>query len=348
MSKDIYVVAEQMDSIIPKVTYELLSEAKRLATITGESVFAILLGPKGIADDLLELYRSGADGVIYVEDELLKEYTTEPYAKVISEIILNKKPNIVLFGATSIGRDLAPRVAARIHTGLTADCTKLEIQDWSPDDDTAPQKLLFMTRPAFGGNIMATILCKEKRPQMATVRPGVMKRQDASKGCIIASEGSKEEYKVELTPKDMNVKIHEVVKSKIQRKDITEAKALISGGRGIGSPEAFGMLQELADLLDADISSSRANVDAGWIDRNHQVGQTGRTVRPNLYMACGISGAIQHVAGMEDSDFVIAINKNETAAIFDVSDLGIVGDLKVIIPKLIDEVRKYKEANRCQ
>jgi electron transfer flavoprotein alpha subunit len=347
MSKDIYVVAEQRDAVIQKVSFELISEAKRLSMVTGEKVYAILAGAKGVAEDLGDFYRAGADGVIYVEDELLKEYTTEPYTKVVSEILLAKDPNIVLFGATSIGRDLAPRVAARIHTGLTADCTKLEILDWSPNQETEPEKLLYMTRPAFGGNIMATILCKEKRPQMATVRPGVMKREDIIAECGATPEGTKEEFKSTLKKEDMNVVIREVVKCKVQKTDIIEAKALISGGRGIGSPEAFSMLKELAELLEADISSSRANVDAGWIDRDRQVGQTGKTVRPSLYMACGISGAIQHVAGMEDSDYVIAINKNETAAIFDVADLGIVGDLKIIIPKLIEGLKRYKELNRC-
>jgi electron transfer flavoprotein alpha subunit len=263
----------------------------------------------------------------------LKEYVTEPYAKALTAVIKERDPEIVLYGATSIGRDLAPRVASRIHTGLTADCTKLDIDPES--------KLLLMTRPAFGGNIMATILCRTYRPQMATVRPGVMKRleRDASrKGEIV-------ECKVPFDPSDMNVVIREVVKEEHKKTDITEAKILVSGGRGIGSPDYFNTLRELAGVLGGEVSSSRANVDAGWIEKDRQVGQTGKTVRPSLYLACGISGAIQHVAGMEGSDCVIAINKNDTAAIFDVADLGVVGDVKVIVPKLIEAVKKYKATN---
>jgi len=224
---------------------------------------------------------------------------------------------------------------------LTADCTKLDIDVFKATEEDPGQKLLFMTRPAFGGNIMATILCKNYRPQMATVRPGVMKRIPKVEG----KKGEVKEIKVDFTPADMNVVIREVVKEKHKKVDITEAKYLVSGGRGIGSPEAFGMLRDLADVLGGEISSSRANVDAGWIERDRQVGQTGKTVRPDLYMACGISGAIQHVAGMESSEYIIAINKNDTAAIFDVADLGIVGDVKVIIPKLTEALKKYKTAN---
>jgi electron transfer flavoprotein alpha subunit len=198
-----------------------------------------------------------------------------------------------------------------------------------------------MTRPAFGGNIMATILCKKYRPQMATVRPGVMKRLDKD----TSRKGEIKEVKVDFVPADMNVKIREVVKETHKKSDITEAKVLVSGGRGIGSPDFFGTLKELAEVLGGDISSSRANVDAGWAAKDRQVGQTGKTVRPDLYLACGISGAIQHVAGMEGSECVIAINKNDTAPIFDVADVGIVGDVKVIIPKLTDALKKYKAAN---
>ena len=229
-----------------------------------------------------------------------------------------------------IGRDLAPRVSARVHTGLTADCTKLEI-----DPET---KLLLMTRPAFGGNIMATIVCKEFRPQMATVRPGVMQALPTD----TSRTGEVEVFQVDFTDADMNIKIREVIKEKHAKVDITEAKVLVSGGRGIGSPEYFDVLKELADELDGLVTSSRANVDAGWIGRERQVGQTGKTVRPDLYMACGISGAIQHLAGMEDSEFIVAINKDAQAPIFDVADLGVVGDLHKIMPILIDKVRALK------
>lgn len=356
MSKDIYVVAEQRDGNIAKVTMELLGEATKLAGELGEKVYAVLMGDQ-IKDRAQSLIEGGADGVVVVEDPMLAEYVTEPYAKALTAVIKNYDPNIVLFGATSIGRDLAPRVAARVHTGLTADCTRLDVNmdnyfeflhaTSNADTDAIAKRLgmddmnLKMTRPAFGGNVMATIRCADHRPQMATVRPGVMKKLDPQVG----KEGTVEEFKVEFEAADMNVTIKEVVKETKKAVDITEAKVLVSGGRGIGSPEFYDELQKVADLLGGEISSSRANVDAGWIARDRQVGQTGKTVRPDLYMACGISGAIQHIAGMENSECVIAINKNDTAAIFEVSDLGIVGDVKVIIPKLIEALAKYKEIN---
>lgn len=329
MSKDIFVVIEQIDGVIQKVGIELLGEARKLADDLGEKVVAVLLGDK-IADKCDVLIKHGADKVIYVDNPYLATYTTEPYTKSVFEIVKAKEPNIVLYGASSIGRDLAPRLAARIHTGLTADCTGLAI-----DEET---KLLLMTRPAFGGNIMATIVCKEFRPQMATVRPGVMKAlpsDDSRKGEI-------EEFKVDLSDADMQVKILEVVKEKHGKVDITEAKILVSGGRGIGKAENFELLQNLADELDATVSSSRANVDAGWIGKERQVGQTGKTVRPQLYMACGISGAIQHLAGMEESEFIIAINNNPVAPIFDVADLGIVGDVTKVVPILTEKLQAYK------
>lgn len=356
MSKHIYVVAEQRDGNIAKVTMELLGEATKLAGELGEKVYAVLMGDQ-IKDKSQDLIEHGADGVIVVEDPMLAEYVTEPYAKALTAVIKNYDPNIVLFGATSIGRDLAPRVAARVHTGLTADCTRLDVDmneyfeflhaTSNADTDAIEKRLgmddktLKMTRPAFGGNVMATIRCADHRPQMATVRPGVMKKLDVQAG----KEGTVEEFKVEFEAADMNVTIKEVVRETKKAVDITEAKVLVSGGRGIGSPEFFDELQKVADLLGGEISSSRANVDAGWIARDRQVGQTGKTVRPDLYLACGISGAIQHIAGMESSECVIAINKNDTAAIFEVADLGIVGDVKVIIPKLIDALAKYQEEN---
>lgn len=355
MSKDLYVIAEQRDGEIAKVTLELLGEATILAADLGEKVYAVLLGDQ-IKDKAQSLIEAGADGVIVIEDPMLKEYVTEPYAKALTAMIKKYDPNIVLFGATSIGRDIAPRVAARVHTGLTADCTHLDIDmnkyfeflkaTSTADTDSIEKKLgmddvtLKMTRPAFGGNVMATIRCADYRPQMATVRPGVMKKIAPQTG----KQGTVEEFKVEFTDADMNVTIKEVIKQTHKAVDITDAKVLVSGGRGIGSPDFYKELQKVADLLGGEISSSRANVDAGWIEKSRQVGQTGKTVRPELYMACGISGAIQHIAGMENSECVIAINKNDTAAIFDVSDLGIVGDVKVIIPKLIDALTKYKAA----
>jgi len=352
MSKDIYVVAEQRDGIIAKVSLELIGEARRLAAELGQNVYAILLGDK-IKDKAQGLIADGADGVVYVEDPMLAEYVTEPYSKALTQVLKECQPEIVLFGATSIGRDLAPRVAARIRTGLTADCTRLDIDFASYTEyaktsttldpatiDPKPEweKLLKQTRPAFGGNVMATILCKKTKPQMATVRPGVMQRAERD----TSRKGEIKEIKVAFDPSDMNVVIKEVVKEKHKKSDVTEAKYLVSGGRGIGSPEFFDKIRECAEVLGGDWSSSRANVDAGWAPKDRQVGQTGKTVRPELYMACGISGAIQHQAGMDQSECIIAINKNDTAAIFEISDLGIVGDVRVILPKLTEALVKYK------
>ena len=309
-----------------KVSYELIGKARELANDLGQDVVAVLMG-SGVEAVAGDLAKAGADKVIVVDDPMLAEYVTEPYAKATTAVIKANDPEIVLFGASSIGRDLAPRVSARIHTGLTADCTKLEI-----DPET---KLLNMTRPAFGGNIMATILCADHRPQMATVRPGVMQ---ALESCD--KVGEVEKFAVEFTPADMNVEICEVVKTDKKSVDITEAKILVSGGRGLGSAEGFAQLKDLADVLGGEIAASRAAVDSGWIEKDRQVGQTGKTVRPDLYVACGISGAIQHAAGMEESEFIVAINKEESAPIFGICDLGIVGDLNKIVPKLTEALKK--------
>ena len=330
MSKDVYVIAEQRDGKIQKVGVELIGEATKLAADLGEQVVAVLLG-SNVTDRAQELISYGADKVIVVDDPMLEKYATEPYAKAITAVIKEFEPEIVLYGATSIGRDLAPRVSARVHTGLTADCTKLAINEET--------KLLHMTRPAFGGNIMATIVCTNHRPQMATVRPGVMAAlaKDATR------KGELVNFKVDFVPADMNVEIIEEVKETKKTVDITDAKILVSGGRGIGSAEFVNTLQEAADVLGGVVTGSRPVIEAGWLSKERQVGQTGKTVRPNLYLACGISGAIQHVAGMESSEVVISINKDDNAAIFSVSDLGVVGDVKVILPKLIEALKKVKE-----
>ena len=328
MSKNVFVIAEQRDGKIMKVSYELIGKARELANDLGQDVVAVLMG-SGVEAVAGDLAKAGADKVIVVDDPMLAEYVTEPYAKATTAVIKANDPEIVLFGASSIGRDLAPRVSARIHTGLTADCTKLEI-----DPET---KLLNMTRPAFGGNIMATILCADHRPQMATVRPGVMQ---ALESCD--KVGEVEKFAVEFTPADMNVEICEVVKTDKKSVDITEAKILVSGGRGLGSAEGFAQLKDLADVLGGEIAASRAAVDSGWIEKDRQVGQTGKTVRPDLYVACGISGAIQHAAGMEESEFIVAINKEESAPIFGICDLGIVGDLNKVVPALTEQLKAAK------
>ena len=324
--KGVFVFVQQMDQIINGVSYELIGKAKELAADLSTDVTAVLLGHdvKALTKDLA-IY--GADRIIVVDDPTLKEYTTEPYTHAMHEVIKQYKPEVVLYGATAVGRDLAPRVSARVKTGLTADCTSLEV-----DADT---KNLRMTRPAFGGNIMATIMCPDHRPQMATVRPGVMQR--ISK--IADAVANVEEFVVNFTPNNKFVTVEEIIKKVSNKVDIMDAKILVSGGRGVGSPENFKVLQDLADVIGAEVSSSRAAVDAGWTEKEQQVGQTGKTVRPHVYFAIGISGAIQHLAGMEEADIIIAINKDEYAPIFDVADYGIVGDYAKVVPALAEKLK---------
>ena len=324
--KGVFVFAQQEDNKLTGVSMELVSKAKELAEALDTEVTAVVLGYE-IGDMANKLGRYGADNVVLADAPELKVYMTEPYAHVLTSIIQEKKPEIVLYGATAIGRDLAPRVSARVHTGLTADCTGLEV-----DPET---KNLRMTRPAFGGNIMATIICPDYRPQMATVRPGVMQRISP-----IESHAKVENYKVELPKESINVEIMDIVKKVSDKMDIQDAKILVSGGRGMGCPENFKLLEDLAEAFGGTVSSSRACVDAGWVPKDRQVGQTGKTVRPDLYIACGISGAIQHLAGMEDSDVIIAINKDETAPIFEVADFGVVGDVMKILPAFTEQVKK--------
>ncbi|SHJ98742.1 electron transfer flavoprotein alpha subunit apoprotein [Anaerobranca californiensis DSM 14826] len=324
--KGVWVYVEQRDGVLEKVSLELICKGREIADKLETEVTAVLLGDnvQGLAEELIYY---GADVVKVYEHKLLKKYTTEPYTKVLSAAIKEGKPEIMLIGATTIGRDLAPRVAARVHTGLTADCTSLDI-----DPET---KNLLMTRPAFGGNIMATIICPDHRPQMSSVRPGVMplKEMDKTRAGKIHVETP------QLSEADINVEIVEEVKEKKAKIKIEDANVLVSGGRGLGKKEGFEVLGQLADRLGGMVSASRAAVDAGWMDKNHQVGQTGKTVRPHLYIACGISGAIQHVAGMEESEFIIAINSNPEAPIFEVADLGIVGDVNKILPALLEELK---------
>ena len=323
--KGVYVFAQQVDNVINNIAFELVGKGKDLAEALGTEVTAVLVGSnvKGLADQLAEY---GADKVIVVDDPELKEYRTEPYAH-------------------AIGRDLGPRVSARIHTGLTADCTQLEIGDFPlapvPGKEQKHNQLL-MTRPAFGGNTIATIACPDFRPQMATVRPGVMQKRERKPGV----KANVEEFNPGFTPDHKYVEIMEVVKAVSNTVDIMDAKILVSGGRGMGSPENFKMLEDLAEVLDGQVSCSRAVVDAGWKPKDLQVGQTGKTVRPNVYFAVGISGAIQHLAGMEESDIIVAINKDESAPIFDVADYGVVGDLNKIVPALTEKLRAELAKNQ--
>ena len=335
--KGVFVFAQQVDNVLSGIALELVGKGKDLAKDLGTEVTAVLVG-SGVKDLADELAAYGADKVILVDDPELKEYRTEPYAHALSSVIEKYKPEIFLVGATAIGRDLGPRVSARIHTGLTADCTQLEIGDFPINPIPGKEQLhnqLLMTRPAFGGNTIATIACPEFRPQMATVRPGVMQKAPKVEG----AKAVVEEFNPGFTPNDKYVEILEVVKSVVDTVDIMDAKILVSGGRGVGSPENFKILEDLAEVLGATVSCSRAVVDAGWKAKDLQVGQTGKTVRPNVYFAIGISGAIQHLAGMEESDLIIAINKDETAPIFDVADYGIVGDLNKIVPALTEKLK---------
>lgn len=340
--KGVYVFAQQVDNEVSSIALELIGKGKDLAKDLDTTVTAVLIGHNvmGLTDVLGEY---GADKVIVVDDPELKEYRTEPYTHALTCVINEFKPDICLIGATAIGRDLGPRVCARVHTGLTADCTQLDIGDFPinplPGQEQKKNQLL-MTRPAFGGNTIATIACPDTRPQMATVRPGVMQKIDP----IVGAKANVVEYNPGFTPNDRYVEIKEIVKAVSDTVDIMDAKVLVSGGRGVGSPENFKILEDLAEVLGGSVSCSRAVVDSGWKARELQVGQTGKTVRPQIYFAIGISGAIQHVAGMEESEIIIAINKDETAPIFDVADFGIVGDLNQILPLLTAKIKADKEA----
>lgn len=324
--KNVYVFVEQREGVIQNVGLELLGKARELADALNEKVYAMLLG-HDLTTQAQECIAYGADTVLRVDAPELATYVTEPYAQAIYQIIRDNKPSIVLIGATTIGRDLGPRLSARVETGLTADCTGLEISE---------ERDLLMTRPAFGGNLMATIICKEHRPQMSTVRPGVMRmgqRDESRKGTI-------EDVKINFDKSKFRVRVLETVKQTKNLVDITEAHVLISGGRGVGNAEGFDMLRTMANTIGAEVSASRAMVDAGVLGHERQVGQTGKTVRPDLYFAMGISGAIQHLAGMEESEYIIAINKDKFAPIFNVADLGIVGDVRKIVPLLTEKLKR--------
>ena len=350
MSKGIFVVVEQRNGKVQKVALELIGEATRIKEDLNEEVVAVLLGSE-IEGQVEKLYHYGADKVILIDSPYLKEYVTEPYTKALTAVCKAYDPEIMFFGASSIGRDVAPRLASRIKTGLVADCTGLRMA--KTEEEIKKEEMmgcsdgsrgLLMTRPAFGGNIMATLMCPRTKPQMATIRPGVMRRIEKD----TTRTGELIKMDIAFTDADMNVEILEVVKADKKSVDITEAKVLVSGGRGIGGAQGFDILRACAKELGGEISSSRAGVDSGWIESSRQVGQTGKTVRPELYLACGISGAIQHVAGMENSELVISINKDDSAPIFGVSDLSVVGDLKVIVPKLTDALKKYNEEKEAQ
>lgn len=317
MSKDIFVFCEQRDGVIQPVALELLGVARELAEKTGEKVCGVLLG-SGVADRAAELIAYGADEVYLVDDVHLQHYLTEPYAQAVYQIAVEQVPNVFLFGATSIGRDLAPRLSARLRTGLTADCTKLENDE---------EGNLFMTRPAFGGNLMATIICPNSRPQMSTVRPGVMQKRQPDAG----RSGEVITVQIPWREDKFAVELVEEVKENQNVEKIEDAKILVSCGRGLkDTAPAF----DLAEKLGGTVSASRALVDTGVLEHARQVGQTGKTVRPQAYLAFGISGAIQHLAGMEESEFIVAINTEKSAPIFKVANLGIVADAAATMREL--------------
>ena len=320
--KGFLIIGEQKFGVISPVTYELLGEAEKMAAVKGEKVEVLIAGYK-MDSEIENLAKYGADKIIYLEHELLENYTTDAYTKVVYEYVMKRKPESVLIGATSIGRDLAPRLAARIGTGLTADCTVLAV-------DESDGKIL-QTRPAFGGNMMATIICPDNRPQMATVRPGVMEK-------AVISDKNTEIVKVnpELEEKDINARITNIVKEVKKMVSLDSAEVIVAGGRGVDGNEGFALLKELAVMLNGQVAASRAAVDNGWIGQEYQIGQTGMTVRPKLYIACGISGAIQHLAGMQDSGCIVSINKDPRAPINEIADYTLIGDLFEIVPALID------------
>ena len=344
--KDVWIFTEQREGKFMNVALEILGEGYKLSREIGPDckVCALLVGSE-VEVLVDELYAYGADKVYVIDNPLLKNFTTDGYTKVMAEAIKMYKPEIVLFGATHIGRDLAPRIAARLDTGLTADCTRLDIStanyinyletnttaDTSNLDKNSDDKNLKQTRPAFGGNLMATIVCTKKRPQMSTVRPGVMDKREKN----ISLTGEKIIVPSKLEATDIRTNIMEIVKATKELVSLTDAEIVVSGGRGLGDKAGFELITKLAEKVGGVVGASRASVDSGWIDHSHQVGQTGTTVKPKIYFACGISGAIQHLAGMQTSNIIIAINKDEEAPMMQIADYAICGDLFKIIPEII-------------
>lgn len=328
--KNVWIIAEQRDGKIAPVTIELIGEGRKLADILDRELMVAVCG-YGMKEETEKLLHYGVDKVYYLESPLLKDFSTDGYVKAFADLIRERKPEIVLVGATSLGRDIGPRLAARLGTGLTADCTKLEI-------DETDHKLL-MTRPAFGGNLMATIVCPKNRPQMSTVRPGVMEKARFHE----EKTGEVEVIAPALTEEDIRTSLEQVIVDDHKKFNLVDARIVVSGGRGLKTAEGFGLVQELADTIGGVVGASRACVEAGWIDASHQVGQTGTTVRPDLYIACGISGAIQHLAGMSESKYIVAINKDPKAPIFEVCDYGIVGDLHQVIPAMIEQIKEKQD-----
>ena len=333
-SKGVMIFCEMSQGILHKVSYELLGKAQELAAQLMEPVYAAIIG-SNLNEAAEEIVNRGSDKVFIYDHPDLLNFRDDPYSDLLARCCVEETPSIVLIGATSIGRSMGPRVAAKLKTGLTADCTSLEVSE---------DRMLLMTRPAFGGNIMATIISPDHRPQMSTVRPGVMTKMDRD----VNRQGEIVQFQVEIEKNAQCVEILSFEKETEEKQDIQEATVLVSGGRGVGSKENFSLLYDLADEMNGLVSASRAAVDSGWMDHDRQVGQTGKTVRPNVYFACGISGAIQHVAGMEEAELIIAINKDKYAKIFDVADLGIIVEVQKVLPLVIDEIKKINATKKIQ
>jgi len=330
--KGIWVFAEQREGELQNVGLELLTEAQKLAEDLKCEVAAVLCGDESIEKKVPELFEYGADKVYLVTHKELKDYRTATYTRALSDLLNKYKPEIILVGASTLGRDLAARMAIRTNCGLTADCTALSID---PD-----KKILRQTRPAFGGNIMATIISPNHRPQMATVRPKVFKKSKAKN----PKSGQENiiRFSPVINPEDLIVKVISIIKDESVKVNLHDAEIIVSGGRGIGDPKNFAMIEELAGVLGGAVGASRATVDAGWISAHHQVGQTGKTVAPKLYIACGIAGKIQHLVGMQGSDTIIAINKDADAPIFKVATYGIVGDCLEVVPLLTKKIKELR------
>jgi electron transfer flavoprotein alpha subunit len=327
--RGVWVFVEQLEGQPVRVSLELLGKGRELADKLNVELTAFLIGESG-GDLAKELIFYGADKVIVANDPLLKNYQTGLYTDIISEQVMKEKPEVLIVGASHIGRDLAPRLSFRLNAGCTADCTDLDIDE--------ENRLFVSTRPAFGGNVMATIICPEHRPQMSTVRPGVMalpEKDESRRGQIVPLD-------LQLNQEDVEVEILESVKGKSEGVNIQEAETIIAIGMGAGDTETFGMIEELAELLEGEVGATRLAVEAGWISHDFQIGQTGKTVRPNLYIACGISGTVQHTAGMSGSKIIIAINNDPNAEIFKIADYGIVGDVRKVVPAIIAELKSLK------
>lgn len=324
--RGVWVFVEQTEGAPARVSLELLGKGRELAEKLGVVLTAFLLG-ESVEDTAKELIFFGADEVIVADHPLLKDYRTELYTDIISEQVRARKPEVLIVGASPIGRDLAPRLSFRLNAGCTADCTGLDIDE--------ENRLFVSTRPAFGGNVMATIICPEHRPQMSTVRPGVMalpEKDDKREGQII-------DLDLQLDEDACKVKLLESVKGASEGVNIQDAERIVAVGMGAGDKETFDMIKELAELLDGEVGATRFAVEAGWVSHDRQIGQTGKTVRPELYVGCGISGAVQHTAGMSASKTIIAINKDPNAEVFKIADYGIVGDVRKVVPAIISELK---------